>query len=180
MYAGDDYVLVGTEPVPFVHSLYSSGKLHADQLRRFPQLLPAVSAPQRPGEEKALLLLHDRFRERITTGFPIRGILLPRVTGVTKPRLQKVTAATSLVALAPSTIFQLPTPGPAAFQQMKRLVQQVPSYVLELGQEVDSVPQLITDLLSDLQVSPSQSTTVRCLHLQAARGSQDDEQGPRR
>jgi hypothetical protein len=151
LYAGDDYVLVGTEPVPFVHSLYNSGKLHADQLRRFPQLLSATSAPRRPDEEKALLLLHEHFGERVAAGFPLRAILLPHVTGTAKTRLRETTTAASLVALAPSTIFQMPNPGPVALRQIARFVEQVPSYVVELGQDVADVPRLVAGLLSELR-----------------------------
>jgi hypothetical protein len=150
LYLGDDYVLLGAEPVPFAHSLYNSGKLHADQLRRFPQLSPAVSALQGPDEEKTLLLLHRHFGDHIATGLPIRAILMPRVTGLARTRLKSVSPASGLVALAPSTIFQLPSGDQAAFRQIAQFVEQVPSYVLELGRDVYEIPQVISQLLAEL------------------------------
>src|SRR5918998_3685898 len=155
LYLGDDYVLLDTEPVAFVHSLYSSGKLHVDQLGWFPQLSPTISEHQLPSEEKMLLLLHDNF-DRIRKGLPIRAVLLPRVTGLAQTRLRSASAADSLRALAPSTIFQLPGASRAALQQIKRFVEQVPSYVLELGRDVHQVPRVVSQLLAE----PEDSTIL--------------------
>lgn len=151
LYAGDDYVLVS--PEPFVHGLYSSAKLHPDQLARLPRLAHTVGAPRQPDEEKTLLFLSDHFPERISTGFPIRAILLPTVTGVAAPRLRKTTAATSLAALAPSTMLQMPDPNQVALRRMTELVRRVPSYALELGGDVEDVPRVVATALVGTSVS---------------------------
>jgi hypothetical protein len=160
LYAGDDYVLLDTEMEPIAHSLYCSAKLHVDQLRRFPQLSPAVS-PHQLSEEKVLLLLYPRFEEQIETSLSIQAIVLPQIVGLGRTRLRSVSATISLMALAPSTIFQLQGSSQATFQHIRRLVEQVPSYVLELGADVGNIPRVIVDLLSSLQVSQSRRDDAR-------------------
>jgi hypothetical protein len=61
--------------------------------------------------------------------------------------------AAALVALAPSTVFQLHTAGSQALQYMTRLVHEVPAYVLELGPDVSEIPSVILALLDDLRLA---------------------------
>ncbi len=147
-YASDDYCLMTTEPVPHVYSLYNTAKLDSDGIKRFPHLLHAVSNANHLDTEKALLLLYKHYTEKITTGFPIKAILLPKVTGRSETRLKEISPAASLKALAASTIFQLPGAGDKDFQSMSRFVKQIPSYILELGYDIPKIPQVISELLS--------------------------------
>ena len=41
-YAGDDYVLISEQPAPRAHSVYCSGKLHADHIGRLPAYVPLI------------------------------------------------------------------------------------------------------------------------------------------
>jgi hypothetical protein len=159
LYVGDDYVLVGTSPRPHVASLFSGAKLTDDALARFPHLAAAIDTPRRPDGEKALVYLHQHVPERLSAGFPLRAILLPTVTGRCETRLRPASAAASLAALAPSTIFLLPLAGRTALGAMAALARQVPSYVLELGTEIERIPGVILSLLSELSdvAEPSES-----------------------
>jgi hypothetical protein len=150
LYLGDDYCLVSIDPSPYAHSLYSSGKVDAQDINRFPFLKPALSNPDRLDKEKALYFLGARFPEKIANGFPLWAILLPRVTGLPKTKLTKVSASAGLLALAPSTIFQLPGAGDQAFKVLGDLVRQVPSYTLEVGTDLSQIPNIILNLLSEL------------------------------
>jgi hypothetical protein len=150
LYASDDYLLLSGDPSPFAHSLYSSAKLHGDQIHRLPHLLTVVSNKERPAEEKAVLFLNDYCPQKLTAGFPIRAILLPRVTGLKETRFKRAYGAASLTALAPSTIFQTAGAGAPALQQLAWLVRQVPSYVLEIGTDIPRIPAVVKQLLSEL------------------------------
>lgn len=149
MYVGDDYVLLGGQPAPYVYSLYNSAKVDADSINRFPHLVPIVSNSDRLPQEKALIFLKDHYPDKLTTGFPIRAILVPRITGLPETRLTKSSPAAGLRALAPSTIFQLPGARNDDFQNLTGIVKQVPSYDLELGTDLDRIPNVISDLLSE-------------------------------
>ncbi|HYZ79487.1 MAG TPA: hypothetical protein VE596_19160 [Gaiellaceae bacterium] len=140
-YAGDDYVAVGSGPAPAVHSLYCSGKVHPEDLSRLPHL-EALLADGNPADEKAVFYV-----ESATAGFPLRAIVLPRVTDRRAARAIPGTQAAALAALAPSTIFQLHPPAREALAQMAQLVRRVPTYVLELGTDVETIPAELLRLL---------------------------------
>ena len=150
MYASDDYCLVKTDPVPFVYSLYNTAKLRGDlDLERFPLLAPFVSNKSRLESDKAVFFLQQHFPQLVSRGFPIKAILLPLVTDQKETRLRPVTAGAVLAALAPSTLFQLPGAGSTAIKTMKKLVGQVPGYILELGTDTAKIPETILGLLSN-------------------------------
>ena len=156
-YAGDDFVAVTLEPTPWVHSLYSSGKLMADHVVRLPFLLPGVSNSDELEREKAVVYVHEHWPERIATGFPLRAILAARVVpSLVDARLVEVPAAVGLAALAPSTVFQMHTRGGDSLARMRRLAEVVPSYVLELGSNIPSIAAAISDLLERLTPRPGQ------------------------
>jgi hypothetical protein len=50
-----------------------------------------------------------------------------------------------------STMKQLAGAGPAAVQVMQSLVEQIPSFYLELGTDLVQIPETIVDLLTTLE-----------------------------
>ena len=147
-YAGDDYVAVAPHPQPWVHSLYSSGKLEDHQLARLPEFGGAVGNPEREAGEKAVVYVEEAAPGRAIAGFPLRAILVPRVVAQT-PATRAVPrpAGAALAALAPSTIFQLHPPQPDALAEMAALVGRVPCFTLELGSDLARIPEPIVELL---------------------------------
>jgi hypothetical protein len=150
-YAGDDYTMASVAPRPWVHSLFSSGKVDPGNLWRLPHLRPAVTNSGRLATEKAVVFVDQHFPDRPIDGFPLRAVVLPRITGGTRTRALPASGAAALAALAPSTVFQLHTAGGEALRFMARLVREVPAYVLELGRDVAEVPETILALLDDLE-----------------------------
>ena len=146
-YAGDDYVAVEAGSSPYVHSLYSSGKLDTHHLERFPELGAAVVNAERPEGEKAVVYA-ERARSGVCiNGFPIRAVLVPKVAGVPDTRVVGATATAALAALAPSTIFQLHPPQRDALTRMGTLVREVPCYSIELGTTLEQIPRAVSELL---------------------------------
>jgi hypothetical protein len=146
LYAGDDYVLAGGQD-PFVYSLYNTAKLVPDNLHRFPQFEPAIRNRERLGEEKAMIFVHEAFPARISAGFPIRAVLLPKVTGERDTRLKRTSPMSALLALAPTTILHMAGASQEAFEKMSRLVKQTPCYVLEAGTDLPQIPAVVRELL---------------------------------
>jgi hypothetical protein len=144
LHAGDDYVLLSETPTPFVHGLYQSAKLHADQLWRLPRVAAGASAGD-PG--KVLLFLDRRYPHKLTSGFALRAVLMPRVTGLSDTRLVPATAVQTLDALIPSSVVELPGLGRDAVRAIVRIVRSVPSYVLEAGTDLTQIPPVIARLL---------------------------------
>jgi hypothetical protein len=145
LFAGDDYVLVRTSPTPYVYSLYGTAKLEPENLTRFPGL--QASNPDRLDREKALLFVHSFAPRKLIRGFPIRALLVPRVTGLPDTRLGPATAAQAFLALAPTTLCHLPGAEGAALAKMSALVRQVPVYALEAGTDLAQIPRTILGLL---------------------------------
>lgn len=147
-YAGDDFVAVSVDPEPHVHSLYCSGKLEPHHIERFPRLAGAVANPERTEEEKVVVIAGDAAPGVPIAGFPLRAVLVPRVVAQEpETRLVPASPAAALVALAPSTVFQLHPPHPDALSAMGQLVRRVPCYSLELGRDIDAIPDAIRDFL---------------------------------
>jgi hypothetical protein len=147
LYAGDDYVAVAMEPSPWTYSLYNSGKLEPDNLVRVPHVVPALANSDRLDSEKAVVYVHQHYPDSTATDFPLRAVLLPKVTDRVRPRLVEAPPAAALAALAPSTIFQLHTAGQDALERMTQMAKRLPSFVLELGSDIAAIPKPISDLL---------------------------------
>jgi hypothetical protein len=150
-FAGDDYVGVSLGPQPEVHSFYSSGKLMQNHVERLPFLLDALANRERLDAEKAVVYVTERWPERMSPGFPLRAVLAPRVTpGLVEARVLEASLAEAFRTLAPSTVFQMHTRGQDSLVRARRLLEAVPSYVLELGSDIASIPRAIGDLVETL------------------------------
>ena len=149
LYAGDDYVLICAQPTPFVYSLYNSVKVEPNNIQKFPHLLSGLSNADRLSKEKALIFLHDYCPEKVTIGFPVRAVLLPRTTGIPETRIERASPGASLLSLAPNTVFRLPGARQRSLQNVANFVKQIPSYYLELGTDLDKIPSVIMSLLSE-------------------------------
>jgi hypothetical protein len=148
-YAGDDYVMITAHPAPYVYSLYSTGKLNPQSVDMLPHLAESISNPNAVGDEKALIFIHEHFPEKLCQGFPVRAVFLPRVTHERDTRLQPATAFDAMFALAPTTIKHLEGDSQLAYAKMRALTQSVPSYWLELGTDLQQVPQVIERFLEE-------------------------------
>jgi hypothetical protein len=146
-YLSDDYCLVANEPEPFVYSIFCSGKVNAEDAGRYPSLGATLSNASRLGPEKALFFLNKEFASSIVSGKPLKAILIPKVVGRSDTRLVKVSPSTTLLALAPSTIFQLAGAGHDVLNRVRDLAAVLPCYVLELGSERGEIPSVISRFL---------------------------------
>lgn len=150
-YLSDDYTLISAEPNPTACSIYSTGKKKPDDVDRLPFLKPIISNYEKLGEEKALYFLHEHFPDRIIKQFPLKAILIPRITGKSETSLTKTTAIIALSSLVPSTIKQLPGASQEACQIITKIAQRLPCYYLNLGTEIELIPQVIFDLIISLK-----------------------------
>ena len=151
LYVSDDYSLIEPSPHPYVYSLYNTAKLKGVlDLDRFPNLAPLVSNAQKLESEKALFFLQEHYPAKIVNGFPLKAVLMPKVTGKKDTKLVPASSSQGLKALAPSTIAQLPGITPNSFRIMSNVVKQLPCYVLEVGTDIPQIPQVISDLLEEL------------------------------
>jgi hypothetical protein len=149
LYGGDDYVVVSVGDAPQTHSLYQTAKLDSNNLDRFQHLWPLVHNPTKLVKEKAILFLGRHYPQRMARGFPLRALVVPRVTGRRDSRLSAATPAVGVAALAPTTMFQLPGDPGRVFSRIAALAAKVPTFVLEAGTELPQIPALIGQFLRE-------------------------------
>jgi hypothetical protein len=137
-YVGDDYCLLRFDVEPRVFSLYATAKVDAGTIRRLPHLTEAPGH-RAPGSGKEVVFVGARWPDRMLPVSPVRAIVLPKVTDRARPRLRPARGGEGLLAVAPSTMFQLPGLVPEALGQLAALARRVPTYVLEVGDDLDGV-----------------------------------------
>lgn len=150
LFASDDYVCVATQPEPWVHSLYSMAKLVPGNLSRFPGMIGKLSNADRLETQKALLDVHQHFPAKVSAGFPIRAILLPRVTGARDTQLRPATVCEAVLALAPTTVAQLEGHSHEIFAKISVLAGSVPSLWLDVGTDLPQIAAVIAEYLRNL------------------------------
>ncbi len=143
-YAGDDYVLVTLEPAPVAHTLYTTAKVDPDGLARLSTLSVRLDT-RASSPDKALLDL--RGSVEILDSVPIVAVVLPRVRGGVS-ELHPVGPADAFRGLSPSTILQMPHRSSEVLETTKKLLTAVPSYRLELGDDLPEAVRLVRELVA--------------------------------
>jgi Serine kinase of the HPr protein, regulates carbohydrate metabolism len=147
-YASDDYCVLSPGSEPSVWSLYNSGRTHAEDIERLPFLDPLVTNRQQLSADKALYFLHRAIPSKVINSFPLRAILLPRVTGRAETSLRPASASAGVLALSPSTMSQLPRSSRETVEIIAAVCRIIPAYHLELGTDRDQIPRVISGLLA--------------------------------
>jgi hypothetical protein len=150
-YLGDDYCALRTSGRPRVFSLYNSIKLDRQWLRSLPQFGEIAALPATTHAEKQIIFLHEHWPERIRRGVDCNLVLLPRVTNDKRSSINDATPAEALRALAPTSMFQTVAKGAPMFQRLAEFVRNVPARWLNLGREIDSIPDVIARCVEKLQ-----------------------------
>lgn len=147
-YVSDDYCLLESDPEPYAHSLYSSGKFGPGSVPHLPHLTSKINNADGLDTEKAIVFLNQHYPEKLTAGFPVRAVFIPRVHDQTHTTITPASRMESLHALAPSTLFQLSGAGRDAFADLATFAKNTPAYHLNLGSHTPSTPAAISDFLS--------------------------------
>ena len=148
LYAGDDYVGVSvTTGGAHVHSIYGCGKLETAHVERFPEL-QIEPRPERAGvlqarRDKTIFYVRDTYPDQVTTGFPLKAIVVPRIAPAETTQLSEIPLTAALKALVPSTMFEIHAAGQSALTTLTRVARSVPAYELRLGADIDAIPDLL-------------------------------------
>ncbi|MFT4847772.1 MAG: hypothetical protein ACI83B_000293 [Sediminicola sp.] len=147
--AGDDYILLDTEN-NIAHSLFSLCKITTKSIELLKQysLKDAVRKPAIEG--KFRISLYDHYPGNLIKSIPIKAILLPTVSGNSKTKIAPSSASQAMIALAPTTLFQLPGLREEAFKKMAHFVRQVPAYQLQLGSDIENIPSLLEEFITKM------------------------------
>ena len=152
LYASDDYCLLSFDDEPVAHSLFSTAKLHFEDVEKYPFLKSCLYNAQgnEKLDEKALFFLYPEFKERITESFPIKAIFVPRVSNLENACITELTSSQAYLALAPSTIFQMHGNRVQTHDNISKLVKQLPCYELALSVNSEKNSEAISNFLKEL------------------------------
>jgi hypothetical protein len=117
-YLADDYLLLQGAGEPTVTSIYNTASVRV--------------GPE--AGEKAVLDVAGLLPGALRESLPVRAVLVPRVRGG-RARLSRVSAAEALLALAPSTVLQMPFDDGAVVASLAALVRRVPCFGLDVGDD---------------------------------------------
>lgn len=147
-YVGDDYVICERMPNGArVHSLYNTAKVDDHGLALLPALAGVVDRAPDEALDKSVLYLARSFPAQVCRTLPLRAIVVPRVT-TGAARLAALEPGAAFLALAPTTLFQLPGAGQQATGFLRELVTSLPCLQLDLSPDPDQNTRLLKDALA--------------------------------
>jgi hypothetical protein len=147
-YLADDYCMFAVGRPPRAYSMYNTAKLNGvADLQRQPRFLPLVENPDEAGTEKLLMFLERHYPEQMILSFPIRAVLVPRVTDEHATTVAEISPGVALAALGPTTLLQRPGSADHALKDMGELARSVPCYELRLGTDGADAPGVIARVM---------------------------------
>ncbi len=150
-YASDDYCMADTKSGASseIYSLYNTAKLVGDSdVARFQGLAAHVWNPIREPDQKVTIFLHELFPEKLIVRFPLKAILVPRITGQRDTHIEPCGEGEAMMALGPSSLAQLPASGPDDLRQIAQLIRSAPCFRIRLGTDLAQIPRAIEQLLN--------------------------------
>jgi hypothetical protein len=97
-------------------------------------------------DEKAVIHLESG---RMTPSVPISAVLLPSVSGAVPPRLERVSGGEALLALGPSSTFQLPSRSGEVLSTVAEIARRMPAWRVELGDDLEANVRCVRRCLSE-------------------------------
>lgn len=148
---GEDFVGVDDRAEPSVWSIYSTAKLHAKDLPRFPGLAADAWETRDDLDGKAALALSHRHAARFAERLPLRAILVLHVGGESATRITPGESGEAAREMLASVLMALPEERRPLFEFITRLVRRVPVHRLELGEDRSGIPAAIGSFLSQFR-----------------------------
>ena len=143
-FVSDDYCWLSSHDHVEAHAVYKTAKLIPDQ----PVDLPDWDRVARLSDEKSVYQLDELRGGRLADVLRIEALLLPAIRQVDRPGLREASPRDALAALSLSTLAQLPGTGAESMSILKKAVETLPAYHLDLCHPVSAVPSVLKELLS--------------------------------
>lgn len=145
-FAGDDYCLLAPGDPTWVHGLYLSGKGDARTAELLPGLRESFACSSLVTNGKSVLFADEVRSDGLCPRFPLRGVVVPKLSREPISRLSPLRPAAALRALAPSTLLEMPGDRAGGLARLAAVVRELPAWELTVG----PVPAAAADLLRDL------------------------------
>lgn len=147
-FLGDDNVgLELTNRSCVGHAYYNSVRLDEAGLRRFPELARKSHAPIGRWDSKSMVYMSDAVPHQLAARTHIEAIVVPSIVGTGATRLAEASKGAALRSLAPSTLLVPLGPRARGLAGIAELVRRVPCYQLNIGTNVENIPDLVQQLV---------------------------------
>lgn len=152
----EDYCLLSNESQPYAHSLYSSAKIEPQGTQYFPEVTRlATNKECRQEHEKLFLFQNKLFPKQMLSGFPIAAILILKITNTKDSELKPASVIDALLAITPSTFFQLTHCNQESLSFYKKFLSCMPIYHLMLGNDLKKVASVIKSVVQKYETVPA-------------------------
>jgi hypothetical protein len=156
LYVADDRCLLGTSGRPASASLYSTARLYASDVPRFPILQGNMEHTMQNQDGKTVFFLNAIVPERLSRGFPIKAVVLPQPSGRRDTQIITALAGSALLLLGPESALRSPSVGRVSLGRLASTLRSIPCFRLETGTDMSQIPRTISALLDSL---PEPDTT---------------------
>jgi hypothetical protein len=148
-FLADDYVALEDDGGRLLgHSLYDSVWLTREAERLFPEWISHAETVERMGAPtKRLLRMSAAAPTHLASSSPIH-VVVSTVLGTRASAIRPMAKAAALLALAPSSMLQLPVSSRLLLERMSQVIEHLPAYALEVGRDLDALPRLVRGLVS--------------------------------
>jgi len=150
-FLGDDYVGLeaAEDGVWWGHSYYAAARVDAGHLERLPALRQYHVKSAFEWEPKGMVLVPRVAEARVAARARVAAAVMPRFAGPGPTRMTRASKVEMLIALT-STTLRLPlSPGLPAWLKLGDLVERLPCYRLEIGDDVTQIPSLVGQVLAE-------------------------------
>jgi len=159
-YLGDDYVVVRKDPEPKVYSLYSTAKINAEDMPRFPSIEQFAGEPLTKNQEKDVLFLYPGLEKQIVKEMPLKAIFTPQIMQRSNTSIRATSFWPIQRAMSFTTMSQLPGVGSHTHEFISEFTRRLPCYTIELGSSFDKIPEAITVFLDAPEKYTTESTII--------------------
>jgi hypothetical protein len=144
-YLGDDRCLIRQGQLPQVYSIYTSAKVFAAEVDRFPihGLSNAVSPMASPNEAKAIINVGQVAPHLMAKQAEIACVITPVVTGESRSRLVDISAAEAVKLLVAEIIGHSPTTAKKSLLILSDVCKRRCAYRLEAGVNLEEVAETV-------------------------------------
>jgi len=146
-YLADDYVGVELKDEIAVHSLYNSVKVVTSNISQFEALQKHVWNKE---GEKSILFLSLLFPKKIKKSRSLKAIFIPQIKYSKKTVISSASKVQAMIALAPTTLFQLPLAETDKIETIKKIIMGTPCYFLEMSSDSKEAASVVSEFLEKL------------------------------
>lgn len=156
-YIGDDYIIIGNDPEPMAYSLYSTAKVNADQVNKFPMFAGCMKNKDTFENEKAAYYLVPEHQDQISLQLPVKLLVSPRVVDSEHTSLAPIDKDYLLAAATFTTMSQLPYADQNTHDYIHEFIQRLPIGRLQLGRDLEEVASKVHNLVTSGNAYPELS-----------------------